>query len=49
MASTEYWLVSAPGDKTPQQTWEKLNKATAQDNQLSVNFPFRVPDLKVML
>jgi len=47
MASTEYWLVSAPGDKTPQQTWEKLNKATAQDNQLSVNFPFRVPDLKV--
>lgn len=47
MAQTEYWLISAPGDKTPQQTYEKLNKATAEDNQLSVNFPFHIPDLKV--
>jgi V-type H+-transporting ATPase subunit C len=46
-ATTEYWLISAPGDKTPQQTWEKLNKATAVDNQLSTNFPFHIPDLKV--
>jgi len=47
MATTEYWLVSAPGDKTPQQTYEKLNKATAVDNQLSTNFLFHIPDLKV--
>lgn len=47
MSSTEFWLVSVPGEKSPQQTWEKLNKATATDSQLSVNFPFHVPDLKV--
>lgn len=47
MASTEFWLVSVPGEKSPQQTWEKLNKATAVDSQLSVNFPFHIPDLKV--
>lgn len=46
-SSTEFWLISAPGDKTPQQTWDKLNKATAIDNQLSLNFPFHIPDLKV--
>lgn len=47
MAGTEFWLVSVPGDKSPQQTWEKLNKATSIDSQLSVNMPFHIPDLKV--
>ena len=47
MATSEFWLISAPGDKTPQQTFDKLNKATAIDNQLSMNFPFHIPDLKV--
>ncbi|KAG0729142.1 V-type proton ATPase subunit C [Chionoecetes opilio] len=47
MASTEYWLISAPGDKTCQQTWEKMNNLTAGQNQLCVNHKFHLPDLKV--
>ncbi|XP_078481292.1 V-type proton ATPase subunit C 2-like [Ciona intestinalis] len=41
---SEYWLISAPGDKTPQQTWDKLNRAT---QQMSNNHKFHIPDLKV--
>eukprot|EP00794_Sanderia_malayensis_P017014 gene17014-18728_t len=40
----EYWLISAPGDKTPQQTWEKC-KVFSKD--LSLNFRFSLPELKV--
>ncbi|XP_041971416.1 V-type proton ATPase subunit C isoform X3 [Aricia agestis] len=43
---TEYWLISAPGDKTCQQTWDTLNNATKSGN-LSVNYKFPIPDLKV--
>jgi len=45
--SNEFWLVSAPGEKTPQQTWETLNNATAKQSGLSQNFKFTIPDLKV--
>lgn len=44
---SEYWLVSAPGDKTCQQTWEKMNNLTSKQNSLSENFKFHIPDLKV--
>ncbi|MCL4132279.1 UNVERIFIED_CONTAM: hypothetical protein GTU68_066362 [Idotea baltica] len=44
---TEYWLISAPGDKTCQQTYDKLNNTTAVQNQLSTNYKFHIPDLKV--
>lgn len=44
---TEYWLISAPGDKTCQQTWETLNNVTSKQNNLSVNYKFHIPDLKV--
>ncbi|XP_063606883.1 V-type proton ATPase subunit C-like [Penaeus indicus] len=47
MSSTEYWLISAPGDKTCQQTWEKMNNTTSVQNQLCVNYKFHIPDLKV--
>lgn len=40
----EYWIVSAPGDKTAQETFDKLNSATAS---LSTNNKFNIPDLKV--
>ncbi|KAJ2945007.1 hypothetical protein O0L34_g1903 [Tuta absoluta] len=43
---SEYWLISAPGDKTCQQTWDNLNNATKSGN-LSVNYKFPIPDLKV--
>ncbi|XP_054277523.1 V-type proton ATPase subunit C [Macrosteles quadrilineatus] len=44
---TEYWLISAPGDKTCQQTWETLNSVTSKQNSLSTNYKFHIPDLKV--
>uniref|UniRef100_A0A8B9K1E5 V-type proton ATPase subunit C n=1 Tax=Astyanax mexicanus TaxID=7994 RepID=A0A8B9K1E5_ASTMX len=43
---TEFWLISAPGEKTCQQTWDKMNIATTQSN-LSTNSKFSIPDLKV--
>ncbi|KAI8781390.1 V-type proton ATPase subunit C 1-A-like [Biomphalaria glabrata] len=44
----EYWLISAPGDKTPQNTFERLNQATKSgSDRLSENFKFNIPDLKV--
>ncbi|KAF1487285.1 V-type proton ATPase subunit C 1, partial [Megadyptes antipodes antipodes] len=44
---TEFWLISAPGEKTCQQTWEKLHAATTRNNNLSTNSKFNIPDLKV--
>ncbi|XP_071500344.1 V-type proton ATPase subunit C 1-B-like [Diadema antillarum] len=44
--SGEFWLISAPGEKTCQQTWERLNGATVRFD-LSMNFKFPIPDLKV--
>lgn len=43
---TEFWLISAPGEKTCQQTWDKMNMATTQTN-LSTNHKFNIPELKV--
>lgn len=44
----EFWLISAPGDKTCQQTFDKLNAATSRGpNNLSTNYKFNLPDLKV--
>lgn len=43
----EYWLISAPGNKTCQQTWDNLNNVTTKHNNLSLNFKFHIPDLKV--
>uniref|UniRef100_A0A8C7Y8J9 V-type proton ATPase subunit C n=1 Tax=Oryzias sinensis TaxID=183150 RepID=A0A8C7Y8J9_9TELE len=44
---TEFWLISAPGEKTCQQTWDKMMAATTRTNNLSVNHKFSIPDLKV--
>ena len=44
---TELWLISAPGEKTCQQTWEAMNNATAKQEKLSNNYKFHIPDLKV--
>uniref|UniRef100_A0A8C6TT66 V-type proton ATPase subunit C n=1 Tax=Neogobius melanostomus TaxID=47308 RepID=A0A8C6TT66_9GOBI len=44
---TEFWLISAPGEKTCQQTWDKLMLATTRTNNLSTNNKFNIPDLKV--
>lgn len=46
MNSSEYWLISAPGEKTCQQTWDRLNQATSKQ-QLSNNWKVHIPDLKV--
>lgn len=47
VAMTEFWLISAPGEKTCQQTWDKLMVATTRTNNLSTNNKFNIPDLKV--
>ncbi|XP_025085754.1 V-type proton ATPase subunit C 1-A-like [Pomacea canaliculata] len=44
---TEFWLVSAPGENTPQKTWDRLNQATAGPEKLSVNYKFSIPELRV--
>lgn len=46
---TEFWLISAPGEKTCQQTWEKLHAATTKNNNLAATSKFDIPDLKVTL
>ena len=43
----EFWLISAPGDKTCQQTFDKLNDVRHHQNNLSSNWKFAIPDLKV--
>uniref|UniRef100_A0A673ZSJ7 V-type proton ATPase subunit C n=1 Tax=Salmo trutta TaxID=8032 RepID=A0A673ZSJ7_SALTR len=46
---TEFWLISAPGEKTCQQTWDQMMVATTRNNNLSTNNKFNIPDLKVRL
>ncbi|XP_075001157.1 V-type proton ATPase subunit C 2 [Calonectris borealis] len=43
---SEFWLISAPGDKTNVQAWERMNMVTSKSN-LSSNSKFHIPDLKV--
>ncbi|VDN26275.1 unnamed protein product [Gongylonema pulchrum] len=40
----DLWLISAPNEGSPQETWDKLNRTTGS---MSVNHKFNVPDLKV--
>ena len=42
----EFWLISAPGDRSPQQTWEKCKVAS---KDLSLNNKFSLPELKVSI
>ncbi|KAG7256071.1 hypothetical protein CRUP_029566 [Coryphaenoides rupestris] len=44
---TEFWLISAPGEKTCQQTWDNMMVATTRTASLSANHKFNIPDLKV--
>ena len=44
--SDEYWIISVPGKSTARQTFEEVCQATGRD-QLSQNFLFTIPDLKV--
>lgn len=44
---SEYWLISAPGDKTCEQTWETMNNVTSKQNNLCENYKLHFPDLKV--
>ncbi|XP_065367839.1 V-type proton ATPase subunit C isoform X2 [Calliphora vicina] len=44
---SEYWLISAPGDKTCQQTFDAMNNLTNRQNNLCNNYKFHIPDLKV--
>ncbi|XP_053966012.1 V-type proton ATPase subunit C isoform X2 [Anastrepha ludens] len=44
---SEYWLISAPGDKTCQQTFDTMNNLCSKQNNLCNNYKFHIPDLKV--
>lgn len=44
-STSELWIISAPGEKTPQDTWDRLQTVT---QNLSNNSKFNVPDLKVI-
>lgn len=42
---SEFWLVSAPGDPKPEDTWTLIKDRTSS---LSVNYKFHIPsELKV--
>ncbi|XP_048354591.1 V-type proton ATPase subunit C 2 isoform X1 [Sphaerodactylus townsendi] len=43
---SEFWLISAPGDKANQTAWERMTTVTLKAN-LSNNSKFTIPDLKV--
>uniref|UniRef100_A0A915LFN9 V-type proton ATPase subunit C n=2 Tax=Meloidogyne javanica TaxID=6303 RepID=A0A915LFN9_MELJA len=43
-SNNELWLISAPGESTPLETWDRLQQTT---QNLSVNSKFNIPDLKV--
>ncbi|OTF76499.1 V-type proton ATPase subunit C 1-A-like protein [Euroglyphus maynei] len=44
----EYWLISAPGEKTCQQTWDTLNETINKYGpDFCKSFRFLLPDLKV--
>lgn len=42
--SDNFWLISVPGEKTPQDSWEKVSKTIAQYSSV---FKFNIPNLKV--
>ncbi|XP_034110773.1 V-type proton ATPase subunit C isoform X6 [Drosophila albomicans] len=44
---SEYWIISAPGDKTCQQTFDTMNNLTSKQHNLCSNYKFHIPDLKV--
>lgn len=46
---SEYWIISAPGDKTCQQTYDTMNNLTSKQHNLCNNYKFHIPDLKVCL
>jgi hypothetical protein len=46
--SDEYWLISVPGRKEPQQRFNEICQATDRD-QLSQNFVFTIPELLKVL
>lgn len=43
---SEFWLISAPGDKENLQALERMNTVTSKSN-LSNNTKFAIPDFKV--
>uniref|UniRef100_A0A8C7E2F4 V-type proton ATPase subunit C n=1 Tax=Naja naja TaxID=35670 RepID=A0A8C7E2F4_NAJNA len=43
---SEFWLISAPGDKANLLAWDRMNTVTSKAN-LSSNSKFAIPDLKV--
>lgn len=43
-SADDFWLISIPGEKTPQESWEKLIKAV---QPIASAFKLNIPNLKV--
>lgn len=43
----EFWLISAPGEPTPDRAWSILQERTTRDSDLSKNYKINLPELKV--
>ena len=43
----EFWLISAPGEPTPDRAWSILQDKTTRDADLSKNHRIHLPELKV--
>ena len=42
--SEDFWLISVPGDKTPQESWDKLYRSV---QAIATPCKFNIPNLKV--
>eukprot|EP00735_Rhodelphis_limneticus_P012354 TRINITY_DN559_c0_g1::TRINITY_DN559_c0_g1_i1::g.10445::m.10445 TRINITY_DN559_c0_g1::TRINITY_DN559_c0_g1_i1::g.10445 ORF type:complete len:386 (+),score=75.61,sp/Q7T385/VTC1A_DANRE/42.97/6e-103,V-ATPase_C/PF03223.10/1.8e-117 TRINITY_DN559_c0_g1_i1:39-1160(+) len=42
-----FWLVSVPGEPSRDASWQKIQKMTTVDSDMSINYKFAVPDLRV--
>lgn len=42
-----YWVISAPADGSKENTWKTLQAKTTRESDISVNYKFDVPELRV--
>eukprot|EP00117_Sycon_ciliatum_P011825 scpid10892/ scgid13135/ V-type proton ATPase subunit C; Vacuolar proton pump subunit C len=44
---SEFWLISAPGEPTPDRAWSLLQERTTRESDLSKNYKIHLPELKI--
>ncbi|GIY06247.1 v-type proton ATPase subunit C [Caerostris extrusa] len=43
----QFWIVSIPGEPSKEEAFRSLNNEATQANNLSINYKFHVPELKI--